>query len=82
MISELRKNSAQHWKKIVEKYGSNGKDTVLAKFYGNVDGKIELKSEEQVDKIIARIDGKKYTVTQLIIVQKKLEDMHSMVQII
>ena len=29
MISELRKNSAQHWKKIVEKYGSNEKDTVL-----------------------------------------------------
>ena len=29
MISELRKNSAQHWKKIVEKYGSNGKDTVM-----------------------------------------------------
>ena len=44
---------------------SNGKDTVLAKFYGNVDGKIELKSEEQVDKIIARIDGKKYTVTDV-----------------
>lgn len=44
---------------------SNGKDTVLAKFYGNVDGKIELKSEEQVDKIIERIDGKKYTVTDV-----------------
>ena len=29
MISELRKNSVQHWKKIVEKYGSNEKDTVL-----------------------------------------------------
>ena len=29
MISELRKNSAQHWKKIVEKYGSGEKGTVL-----------------------------------------------------
>ena len=29
MISELRMNSGEHWKKIMEKYGSGEKGTVL-----------------------------------------------------
>lgn len=40
----------------------NKKDIVLAKFYGDIKKKIELKTKEQVDEIIKIIDKKEYKV--------------------
>lgn len=41
------------------------KDIVLAKFYGNLKGKIELTNEEQVMKIVKIIDKKDYVVKEV-----------------
>lgn len=49
MYAKLKKNS----------------DIVLAKFYGNDEGKIELKDEEQVNKILNLIDNKDYKVVDI-----------------
>lgn len=38
------------------------KDIVLAKFYGDINGKIELKNEKQVNEILSKIDSKEYKV--------------------
>ena len=37
-------------------------DIVLAKFYGDINGKIELKDKKQVDSIIKKIDNKEYKI--------------------
>ncbi len=42
-----------------------GSDVVIAKFYGDIDGKIELKDKKQVDKIIKKIDNKEYKVVDI-----------------
>ena len=44
---------------------SKNSENVIAKFYGNVDGKIELTNKEQVEKIIDEIDNKKYKVIDI-----------------
>lgn len=49
MYAKLKKNS----------------DIVFAKFYGNDEGKIELKDEEQVNKILNLIDNKDYKVVDI-----------------
>ena len=41
-------------------------DIVTAKFYGDINGRIELKDEEQVNKILKEIDKKKYKVVDII----------------
>ncbi len=41
------------------------KDTVIAKFYGDINGKIDLKNKEQVDGIISKIDNKEYKVVDI-----------------
>ena len=41
------------------------KDVVLAKFYGDIHGKIELKNEKQVKEIIKKIDQKEYSVVDV-----------------
>ncbi len=40
-------------------------DIVVAKFYGDVSGKIELKDEKQVNSIIKKIDNKKYNIVDI-----------------
>lgn len=42
-----------------------GKEIVLAKFYGDINGKIELKEEKQVNTILNKIDNKKYEVVDI-----------------
>lgn len=42
-----------------------GKEIVLAKFYGDINGKIELKEENQVNAILNKIDNKKYEVVDI-----------------
>lgn len=44
---------------------SNGKDIVVAKFYGDINGKIELKDEKQVQEIIKNIDKKEYKIVDI-----------------
>lgn len=44
---------------------SNGKDIVVAKFYGDINGKIELKDEKQVQEIIKKIDKKEYKIVDI-----------------
>lgn len=41
-------------------------DIVTAKFYGDLNGRIELKDEEQVNSIIKAIDKKKYKVVDIV----------------
>lgn len=41
-------------------------EIVTAKFYGDINGRIELKDEEQVDKILKQIDKKQYKVVDII----------------
>ncbi len=40
-------------------------DIVTAKFYGNIDGKIDLKDKKQVDSIIKAIDNKEYKIIDI-----------------
>lgn len=47
------------------KLDKNG-DIVTAKFYGDINGRIELKDEEQVNKILNQIDKKQYKVVDII----------------
>lgn len=42
-----------------------GEDIVLAKFYGDKDGKINLKDKKQVESIIKKIDNKEYEVVDI-----------------
>ena len=42
-----------------------GTDILHAKFYGDINGKIELKEEKQVEKIIKIIDNKKYEIVDV-----------------
>jgi DNA topoisomerase-1 len=42
-----------------------GNELVLAKFYGDLNGKIELKDEKQVNDIISKINNKKYVVEDI-----------------
>ena len=40
-------------------------DIVLAKFYGDINGKIELKDKKKVDSIIKKIDNKEYKIIDI-----------------
>ena len=40
-------------------------DIVTAKFYGDIQGRIDLKDKKQVDKIIKKIDNKKYEIIDI-----------------
>lgn len=43
----------------------NGKKAFPADFYGNAQGKIELKTKEQTDAIMAELEGKSFTVSAM-----------------
>ena len=55
--------SEEYWNLTVELL--SGKDKVLAKFYGDVNQKIELKEKSQVDEIISKIDKRQYQVVDI-----------------
>ncbi len=42
-----------------------GSDIVVAKFYGDTEGRIDLKDKKQVDSIIKKIDNKKYEIVDI-----------------
>ena len=44
---------------------SRKKDIVIAKFYGDESGRIDLKDSKQVNAIIKKIDGKKYEIVDI-----------------
>ena len=44
--------------------------TVVAKFYGDINGKIDLKTGEQVKQIVDKIKGKEYTVVDIKVTEK------------
>ena len=55
--------SEEYWNLTAELLSA--KDTVVAKFYGDVNKKIELKEKSQVDEIISKIDKKEYKVVDI-----------------
>ena len=55
--------SEEYWNLTAELL--SGKETVVAKFYGDVNKKIELKEKSQVDEIISKIDKKEYKVVDI-----------------
>ncbi len=61
---EIRNFKSEEYWLILAKL-STGKDIVLAKFYGNINGKIELKNEVQVNEILRKIDNKEYKVIEV-----------------
>lgn len=61
---EIRNFKSEEYWLIFAKL-THGKDLVLAKFYGDINGKIELKNESQVNDIIKKIDGKEYKVIEV-----------------
>ena len=54
---------------ILEKQNEN--KTVFAKFYGDINGKIELKDGKQVNEIVEKIKEQKYTVTDIKVTEKQ-----------
>lgn len=67
---EIRKFKKQEYWTLEAKL-LKGKEEILSKFYGNTKGKIELKNEEQVDKILKNIDKKEYKVVDIKVGEKK-----------
>ena len=61
----------EYWMLNVLLEKQNNSNTVLAKFYGDVNGKIDLKDGEQVDKIVNKIKGKKYKVVDIKTTEKQ-----------
>lgn len=61
---EIRNFKSEEYWLIFAKL-AHGKDLVLAKFYGDINGKIELKNESQVNDIIKKIDGREYSVIEV-----------------
>ena len=52
-----------------------GKAKYVANFYGNHDGKIELKTQEQAEAIVAALDGAQYTVSDIAKKKKAVKPM-------
>lgn len=61
---EIRNFKSEEYWLIFAKL-AHGKDLVLAKFYGDINRKIELKNESQVNDIIKKIDGREYSVIEV-----------------
>lgn len=58
---EIRNFKSEEYWLIFAKL-AHSEDIVLAKFYGDINGKIELKNEKQVNEILSKIDNKEYKV--------------------
>ena len=57
--------SQEYWNLNVLLEKANTKNKMLAKFYGDSKGKIELKNEKQTKEIVKKIDGKDYIVKDI-----------------
>ncbi len=69
---EIEKFVAEEYWTIDAKFNQlKAKTSFDAKFYGTTQEKIELKNEEQVNGILKKIEGKKYTVTKIKKSEKK-----------
>ncbi len=69
---EIEKFVAEEYWTIDAKFNQlKAKTSFDAKFYGTTQEKIELKNEEQVNDILKKIEGKKYTVTKIKKSEKK-----------
>lgn len=55
----------EYWTLDVNLMPEGNKKPITAKLYGYKDKKIEVKSKEEMDKVIAGIDGKEYKVTNI-----------------
>ncbi len=60
----------EYWNLDVILEKQNESKTVSAKFYGDVNGKIDLKTGNQVKEIVDKIEGKKYKVVDVKITEK------------
>lgn len=60
----------EYWNLDVILEKQDDKKTVVAKFYGDTNGKIELKNGEQVKTIVDKISGKKYKVVDIKVTEK------------
>ncbi len=56
-------NPEEYWS--LEAKFSVARKTLTASFYGDETGKVELKTQEQTDEIISRLDGAKYFISSL-----------------
>lgn len=63
--------SEEYWLLTAILKKSGEKKLIVAKFYGDTKGKIDLKNKAQVDKIISEIDEKKYVVKDVKKSEKK-----------
>ena len=68
--NEIRNFIPEEYWNLVAILDKDKKD-ILAKFYGDKKGKIELKEEKQVKNIVSKIDGKKYIVEDVKKSEKK-----------
>lgn len=59
---EIRKFVPEEYWTLDAKFLSNTRKTFPASFYGDETGKVEIKSKEEADKILMRLDGAKYVV--------------------
>ena len=60
----------EYWNLDVVLEKQDDKKTLTAKFYGDVNGKIDLKTGEQVQEIVNKIQGKKYKVVDIKVTEK------------
>jgi len=60
----------EYWNLDVILEKQEDKKTVYAKFYGDTNGKIDLKNGEQVKKIVDKIQSKKYKVVDIKVTEK------------
>lgn len=61
----------EYWNIYATLLDKKSKKTVVAKFYGKNNNKIELHTQEQVEEIIKEIDDKKYIVKEIKKTEKK-----------
>ena len=60
----------EYWNLDVILERNEDKKTVFAKFYGDINSKIDLKTSEQVKNIVDKISGKKYKVVDIKVTEK------------
>ncbi len=60
----------EYWNLDVILEKQDDKKTLTAKFYGDINGKIDLKTGDQVKEIVDKIQGKKYKVVDIKVTEK------------
>lgn len=64
----------EYWS-LAAQFKGVGKAKYIAHFYGNTDGKIELKTKEQTDAVVAALDGARYVVSDITKKKKTVKPM-------